>query len=547
MAAGEIFFLLAIFFIYAGWPTPDVNESHYLSKAKHYWNPDWAAGDFFCESADAHQMFYWTCGWLTLLLPLSAVAWIGRLLTWTLLAWSWRRLSMACVPKAGCAVLSGTLMLCLLDRCQMAGEWIVGGFEAKGFAYVLVFLGIEALLRGRWRRVWPLLGAAAAFHVLVGGWMVLAAGVAWLLSKSDRPTLRSMLGPLALGLLLALPGLLPALLLTLRVDDPEVVREANFHYVFHRLKHHLVFTSWFAKWPGWSLESWTDAPPGSLRKILSMFSFAGMVAVWAGLSYVCRGEQRFRLLRNITLGTLLIAGCGIAIDLATQGDHHFAASILRYYWFRMSDAMLPIATALLAVHLISRLVAARRSWGTAAVAVAMLACGWVLADVAMERRENMRARSEKPKRIVNVADWHDVCRWATENSEPGDVFLTPRSSQTFRWHTGRAEVVNQKDIPQDAESIVEWWNRLDEIHRYEGAKGRRRWHKSLAEMDLDHLIGVCNKYQVRYIITRAKPALPLDKLPPGKLQRVYENRSYAVYEKIDAESAAPAGGGDGAD
>ncbi|MCH8923677.1 MAG: hypothetical protein IIA67_11095 [Planctomycetes bacterium] len=234
MAAGEIVFLLAIFFIYAGWPTPDVNESHYLSKAKHYWDADWAAGDFFCESADAHQMFYWSCGWLTLLMPLPAVAWVGRLLTWTLLAWSWRRLSMACVPRAGWAVLSGTLMLCLLDRCQMAGEWIVGGFEAKGFAYVLVFLGLEALLRGRWNRVWPLLGAASAFHVLVGGWMVLAAGMAWLLSKPDRPTLRSMIAPLALGLLLALPGLLPALLLTLRAD-PEMVRPEADHAALRRL------------------------------------------------------------------------------------------------------------------------------------------------------------------------------------------------------------------------------------------------------------------------------------------------------------------------
>ena len=69
----------------------------------------------------------------------------------------------------------------------MAGEWVIGGVEAKGFAYVLVFLGLEALAANRWNRVWLLLGAASAFHVLVGGWAAVAAGLAWLLTGSDRP------------------------------------------------------------------------------------------------------------------------------------------------------------------------------------------------------------------------------------------------------------------------------------------------------------------------------------------------------------------------
>ena len=57
----------------------------------------------------------------------------------------------------------------------MAGEWMIGGLEAKGLAYVFVLLALGALARGRWRAVWPLLGAASAFHVLVGGWSVVAA------------------------------------------------------------------------------------------------------------------------------------------------------------------------------------------------------------------------------------------------------------------------------------------------------------------------------------------------------------------------------------
>src|SRR5262245_25750257 len=180
LAALEIILILGVFIIHAGSAVPDVNEPHYLSKAKHYWNPSWCSEDVFCTSADAHQVFYWTFGWLSLWLSLPALAWVGRFITWTLLAWAWRRLSVAIVPNPLYAVLSAALFVALNAHCHMAGEWVVGGLEAKGFAYVLVLLGLEQLVRNRWTWVWLLLGAAGAFHVIIGGWSVVAAGIAWL-------------------------------------------------------------------------------------------------------------------------------------------------------------------------------------------------------------------------------------------------------------------------------------------------------------------------------------------------------------------------------
>lgn len=48
-AALEVLLIVAVFAAQAGWPAPDVNEPHYLGKAKHYWNHAWAPGDFFFE------------------------------------------------------------------------------------------------------------------------------------------------------------------------------------------------------------------------------------------------------------------------------------------------------------------------------------------------------------------------------------------------------------------------------------------------------------------------------------------------------------------
>ena len=126
-------------------------------------------------------MFYFSVGWLALILKPTAFAWTVRLLTWGLLAWSWQRLSRAVVPKAWASVLTATLFVFLLQHYNMAGEWVVGGAEAKGFSFALVFLALEALVEGYWNRMWLLLGLASAFHILVGGWAAVAAGAVWML------------------------------------------------------------------------------------------------------------------------------------------------------------------------------------------------------------------------------------------------------------------------------------------------------------------------------------------------------------------------------
>ena len=237
----EVGLIFLIFFIHGAWPVPEVNETHYLTKAKHYWNPSWCPGDLFLDSLDAHQVFYWTCGWLTRFLSLPATAWCGR-----------RGRPGDCWPGPG----GGSVLRWSRDPLRrpfggavgrrrpagmhLAGEWMIGGFEAKGLAYVFVLLALAALVRGQWRAVWPLLGVASAFHVLVGGWSVLAAGVAWLAagpaaaSAWARPLLS-----LAVGLVLAVAGLDPGAAAELGRRSGELVSEANRIYVFNRLPHHL--------------------------------------------------------------------------------------------------------------------------------------------------------------------------------------------------------------------------------------------------------------------------------------------------------------------
>ena len=206
----------------------------------------------------------------------------------------------------------------MIQHGNLAGEWVIGGVEAKGFAFVLVFLGLEAFVRDRWQRAWLLLGAAAAFHVLVGGWAAVAVGIAWLLLGKDRPTLRSMWPSLGGGLLLSLPGLLPPLLLNWGTKAL-VVRMADEIYVYERLPHHL--NPW--KFP-----------------LEQLIPFALLCLIWllVGRTAV---QAESRRLRAFVVASLGIAVAGMVISLAGFWDRPLAASWLRFYWFRLADVAVP--------------------------------------------------------------------------------------------------------------------------------------------------------------------------------------------------------------
>jgi hypothetical protein len=516
----EILLIFAVFAIQGAWPVPDVNEAYYLGKAIHYWKPDWVQGDFFMESSDTHLVFYYTFGWLSLWLSPTALAWTGRIITWFLLAWSWRRLSVAIVPRRWCSVLTAALFVCLMERCQMAGEWVIGGVEAKGFAYVFVFLGLESLIQNRWNRGLLLFGVAAAFHVLVGGWAAVAAGIAWLLlsarstcatacsqavpSKdaeiSKTPPLRSLWPGILGGFLLSLPGVIPSLTIDWGVD-PSIIRQAHFIYVFERLPHHLLLTG---------------IRPEFILRLGLLGAFWLLLGHWSR----CDNLINVRRLRAFVTGAVAITMIGVAIHVLIFIDRTLAADLLRYYWFRLTDVALPLGVALESMALITdvqwKTVRMRRS----CLALAILVAAFHLGDRAIDRIAPQKPRSHQ---MADFEAWREACHWVAQSGKiPTDAqFLTPRLGQTFKWYAGRNDVVDWKDVPQNAKAIVEWKNRIQDIYAT-GLPLPDRWYQPLAVRGEKTLKQLGTKYQADYLITeRTDPLLNLEIL--------YQNRAYVIY------------------
>ena len=525
----EVLLLVLLFFVYAGDAPPMVNEAHYLVKAKNFWQPDWCARDLFAASAKAHTTFYWLFGWPTMWFSLSTTAWIGRLVGWIMLAVGLQRLSSRLIPQQFAALGVAVLWIVGIEYGNLAGEWVVGGIEAKVPAYGLLLWGLAELVDRRWSRVWYLLGAASAFHVLAGGWAVVAAMLAWWMTERQRPDRQPLITPaLFLGGALSLFGLVPALALTMGAAAEQSSAAVRI-YVYFRLAHHLLPSAFANSWyvrhgmliAATALAYWYL--PG--RRQLADQQLTAKEVTTADR------DAWIRLVWFVA-GALILAAVGMLVGVLTSYAPNLAAKLLRYYWFRLTDVVVALLFALLIMRLLQSSTgmivrqsiaaavliaavglftysAATRTWTGVPPSVSNRLLGW---DADASRQQQRQV----------FEDWLAVCRWAKAATPEDEIFLTPRHQQTFKWYAQRAEVVNWKDVPQDATSLLEWKRRFHDVFP-------QRLGTMRVTIQYTQLREYRQRYDARYMIVDRRitgPNLPLVQVYPRQPE---VNRTYAVY------------------
>lgn len=511
----ELVVVTAIFAAAGAWPTPDTNEAHYLSKARHAFDPSWGGGDFFLESREAHGVFYRLLGPLAAGMPLERAAWIGRCAGWASLAAGFVFLSAVLLPRAGSRIVAAALFSVAARHTPAAGEWVIGGCEAKVFAWALVFVGIGWFVRGRAAVAWAWLGAAAALHPLVGGWAMVALlpaafADARLHGRHAGDRGLSVAVPVVVGVLLAALGVLPALGLSAGVDGAERAK-ATFTYVVERLPHHLLVR--------------TFADGLVARHLLA-------VVVWWLLLPLAGGSAARGRMTAFTTAAVGISLAGSVVSLLEAWRPDLAHALLRYYWFRLGDGVVPVGLAVAATAALDGGIdgTTRRRLGWC------LVVGVLLVDLAFESRHwplpgrtGLVARADQK---VQAAAWREICGWVRDNSPADACFLTPRGATSFHWYTGRREVVNWKDIPQDAPSILEWRKRIVDCFSVDGSL--KSLVTSTAALGGERLRAAAEAYGADHIIV---PTNPLEPFPlPGEPLHVVGG--YAVH-RLDPPVSTP--------
>lgn len=237
---------------------------------------------------------------------------------------------------------------------------------------------------------------------------------------------------------------------------------------------------------------------------------------------------------------------GLMIDvIGVRLRPDITASLLRFYWFRWADIIVPLAWVnaiwSVGVYLQSRQ-ADKRSvgWRTSGLVVS-LACALALVAVVWQRvgqllstdvapADDTLLMSDSPELASTpevVEEWLQVCGWIRQNTPSDALFLTPRAQRTFKWYAHRAEVVTFKDVPQDSPSLIEWYDRIGRC-----APPRDAQLQPLG-WTTDQIKRLHKRYKFAYIVVDRriqKKAPLLEMVYPEVLEQAVIEGTYAVFK-----------------
>ena len=174
----------------------------YLISPKRLIDPSFLAGDWSNGKEDLLMSLFFTVTispfWL-LFTKWLYVAMASRILLWSLILIA--LIKLAKTLNVGFRYfLFAVFMFVFVDQSISSGEWIFGGAEQKVWAYFFFFLSLSELLNKRYFRAGLNSGLAISSHVIVGGYSLVAIGVAMVfcLKKNYMGKLFKFFGPVIL-------------------------------------------------------------------------------------------------------------------------------------------------------------------------------------------------------------------------------------------------------------------------------------------------------------------------------------------------------------
>jgi hypothetical protein len=310
------------------------------------------------------------------------------------------------------------------------------------------------------------------------------------------------------GLVAAAAGVVPALGLSGGASAVERAEAARI-YVVERLGHHLL--------------------PGAFGEPLVARHALAIVAWWL-LARQARTTPARTRLGGFTLAALGLSVMGFVIAAAEPVAPATVHGLMRFYWFRLADVLVPLALAAATVAVLEDDAACLRLLPVRPATVRWIVAILLAADLAAQSAHwPLPGRDPLPARAdikVDAESWVDVCNWVRLHAPPDSRFLTPRGAASFTWRTDRPEVVSWKNSPQDARSLIEWRRRIVNVFSPSGQFGDMG--SSVTALGPERIRDVAATYGATHAIVPVpfawQPDLPFD--------RVYANAGYVVY-RID--------------
>ena len=489
------------------------NAADVLVYARHFVNPHWISNDWFLNLPIPYRfLFNVFAGTLALKMPFWAVELTGRAIIILLFAYLLARYSrdFRITP----AFMLCFLALYLAYPSIVAGEWIIGGFETKCFAYFFALLSLKQFLNKRYVTAWSYLGLSVSFHVLVGIYATfcmmnaLAANYKYFWSDLKKIATSS-----PIYLLTSAIGeyvVLKTLLLNRGINS----KLAGTLYVTLRVPHHTLPSFWIKYHGGY----WW------------VFEIAVLVLFLAAV-FLKKKSPEFKIVSSFALASSLLFATGLFFYRIGK------ISMLKYYWFRFPDVILPFFSFFLFFSILCDL-SRKNSFCTtrparlqkvaasikkiafaAAFCVVLFACHGFFHSLAFLKQNPGYFRY-----ATTDVQLREAMLWIRENTPQDGTFLINPFIEQFYMVAQRPIFVSFKHVPASDRDILEWHRRLVLCNggvelSGQGFKGQdiNRFY-TLDERTIKTL---AKDYKLHYLLGRSNAGY--------KFPIIYRNSVYAVY------------------
>ena len=477
--------ILVLFPALLGWQFEWVfNESDVLALAMHCADPNWAKGDWYLGLPGEYRILF---NALTgHVIKVLGTAWaIPLLRALFLIAFGWVISCWLRSAQLAPSALLWALFFHYRNQSFLAEEWMYGGIETKALAYVLLLLALFAM-----HRQYPWLtglsaGLALSFHVLVGFFGGCSLLLVLILQRKSLGRLAEKWPSLLLSGLIGGSFGLFFIGRTLLAEPIKGMDAAWDIYVHFRVPHHLLPNEFPVE--GWLYFGCFIA--------LHLLSF-----LWV------RSDELLGRLRLLSLCSLLFFAIGGMLFWTDQ------TQALRYYWFRLSDALLPFTSFLLVGALLSQqLPQWTRNWPKRSrrIGSGILFLGPLLLA-------SMNTYDRWTNSHSSYIAQHD--HWIVQETDPSDVFLIDPAHSNFYFTYQRPQYVSFKHFPQEAGAIIEWRRRLENCagDRWPTSQGmlfRKEIGAAYNSLKAEHIERLCKEENIQYALfsayTPIKEELPL--------------------------------------
>lgn len=414
------------------------NEMDVIPYAKAVYTPSFLPNDWYLHTQIAYRyLFSFPLGFLAEKGGLVFALIVGRLISYAFLSVAITRLifNLKATQNELIYLLASLLFFSFFPAGMGAGEWMIGGLETKVFAYGFVLLSLSSALKKE--KTWTLIFAALAldFHLLIGIYHLFALlPIFYLQRQKNEKTRRKTVENIGLFLFIGsfgIYGIFQGI-----IDNQETGQEAWKIYVQLRVPFHTlpsVFPSTF----------W-----------IKLILFSGIQL----LIFTQTKREKLRFLSSYALFTSLICVVGLLVfSFSDIGN-------LRFYFFRFSDALLPLLTLFASSAFFFEkqpvfLPSKQGLWKLVLSLSILFMCTPQLLHFVQEWQKSGTTLLE------NAGPDPALGKWISKHTPQTAVFLIPPDNSFFYIQSERAQFVSWKHFPQDKKSILEWQRRLKLINR----------------------------------------------------------------------------------